>query len=275
MPTPHDWAFDVQAFFRTNLGDPLGFDPDDLQRYPDRIVGTLYSGTTHNPVEQRTTILLRGTGPDNAETFKRWVTVLPAQWQTMGNKPKPWRYLILQIGLYPDGTPYWANLYDEAALAPVKEHAERMGGFVRFDPGLTQPALVATWDAENGTFVVREDAPTAEEAGAPLAVPTGRVPVDPGDPGGRQPAQREAVKGIIDAGVSLMFDQSQIVLLDKAYLDGLRDRLEMAARNVQRWRIVRSKQSYSKQKHDERSRGVPESQANRSEGDPSQLRLPG
>lgn len=252
MPAPRDWAFDAQAFFQTRFGDRMGFEPDDLQRYPDRLVGTLWGGTTHDPVEQRTTVLLRGTGPDNSETFRRWVTVLPQQWATMGAKPKGWRYLILQIGLYPDGQPYWANLYDEAALAPVRGYAERMGGFVRFDPGLTQPALVASWDAENGTFVAREDPLTAEDAGTPHTVPTAPVPADPGDPGGRQPAQREAVKSVIDAGVSLMLDQSQMVLLDKAYLDGLRNRLEMATKNVQRWRIVRSKQSNSKQKHDAR-----------------------
>lgn len=151
MPAPYEWAFDVQAFFLSRFGDKMGFDPDDLQRYPDRLVGTLYTGTTQHPIEARTVVLFRPTTADYAETYRHWVTLNASQFDALGHKPKGWSYLICQIGMQPDGSPYWATLYDEGVLAAVSEHAQRMPGFIRFDPGLTGPAVLAHWTEADGS----------------------------------------------------------------------------------------------------------------------------
>jgi hypothetical protein len=141
--TRKDWAFDVREHVENIYAPALAFTADDDQQYEGQITGWIghENGTT-----TRAVVIPRGVGPENAARFKRWVTVPRGHWQSMGHRPLGWRAFVLMIGLLPDGDPWWSALYDEALLQP--EFAEDKGGFYRFDPGLTQPALIKDWDKD-------------------------------------------------------------------------------------------------------------------------------
>lgn len=143
-----DWAFDVQGHFEQYYADSLGFVPDEEQQYVlDRITGTIYGVTSGNP-DVRGVVIPRAVGFDNADRFRRWVTVDKTHWGAMTARPNNWRVFILMIGLLPDGQPWWSTLYEESTLAASRDHSEEMGGFYRFDPGLTGPAKIAEWDRD-------------------------------------------------------------------------------------------------------------------------------
>jgi hypothetical protein len=159
------WAFDIVEFFHTQFANPLGFALDEEQRYPDRITGTLYGGSTHNPTERRAVVIPKPVGYDNAGRYRRWVTLPPVHWENMTNRPDDWEHFILMVGLLPDGTVWWANLYNERILAEKRDQSEQVPGpsgpFYRFDPGLTSPALVAEWHKDKpGIF---SDSPAVYE----------------------------------------------------------------------------------------------------------------
>lgn len=135
-----DWAFDMLAHIKERYAAVLGFTPDDHQRYPDRITGNAVSG--------RTVIIPKAVGSENAGRFRRWVTLPVGHWQNITARPLGWRYLVLMVGLLPDGEPWWSALYEESMLAEVRDHSEDKGGFYRFDPGLTGRALIADWDKD-------------------------------------------------------------------------------------------------------------------------------
>lgn len=172
MATRTDWAFDVQEFFEQFAG-PLGFEFDEKQNYPDRITGTLWSGTTADPHDQRAVVIPRPVGHDYANRYRRWVTLPPVHWENITNRPAGWRYFVLMVGLLPDGSPWWAALYDEQTLAQRRDHSENMGGFYRFDPGLTEAALVAEWSQEKGFSLVTRDSRTTYRATLGEGVVTG------------------------------------------------------------------------------------------------------
>lgn len=148
--SPFDWAFDVPEFFRREFADRFGFILDEEQRYPDRLTGTYVSGGTRDPVESRAVIIPKPVNFDNANRFRRWVAVSRTHWEGMTARPAGWRFFVLMVGLLPDGSPWWAALYDEQVLANNRDLSEQMGNFYRFDPGLTDPAIVGDWDKDRG-----------------------------------------------------------------------------------------------------------------------------
>lgn len=142
-----DWAFDVVQHFVDEYAEGIGFTLDPDQNYPDRTTGTI-----HWPPEvgepQRAVVIPRAVGFDNADRFRRWVTVDKTHWGAMTARPAGWRVFILMVGLLPDGEPWWSALYDESMLAEKRDFSEQMGGFYRFDPGLTADARIADWDKD-------------------------------------------------------------------------------------------------------------------------------
>lgn len=148
MGTSTDWAFDVYEHVIDRYAEALDFTPDEPQRYPDRITGTVHEGPPPGLITQRAVIIPKPVGHDNATRYRRWVTLPPVHWQNLTNRPAGWRYFILMVGLLPDGQPWWSALYEESTLAELRDHSESMPGFYRFDPGLTAKALIADWDKD-------------------------------------------------------------------------------------------------------------------------------
>jgi hypothetical protein len=69
------------------------------------------------------------------------------------------------VGLFPDGKPYWAALYDESVLVPNRHLAkEKMRGFFAFDPGLAAAARIAKWHAESVEEVAEFSVPLPDDA---------------------------------------------------------------------------------------------------------------
>jgi hypothetical protein len=141
-----EWAFDVLDHVLDQYAERIQFTPDEDQRYPDRITGTVTE--TINGTDARAVIYPRPVGYDNANRYRRWVTLPPVHWQNLTSRPAGWRHFVLMVGLLPDGQPWWSSLYEESTLAELRDHSEDMGGFYRFDPGLTQRALIAEWDKD-------------------------------------------------------------------------------------------------------------------------------
>lgn len=142
MASQREWAFDIEEHVREYYADKIGFVPDDIQRYDDRITGYVTGGGV---VGYRSVIIPRAVGADNAARYHKWVAVNRVQWDGMRSRPDGWRYFILMIGLLPDGQPWWSRLYEERVLAEQRDFSENMGGFYRFDPGLTEKAFLAEW----------------------------------------------------------------------------------------------------------------------------------
>jgi len=141
-----DWAFDIEEHVLDHYAEKIGFTPDEKQPYPDRIVGTITEPI--NGQDFRAVIVPKPVGHDNAVRYRRWVTLPPVHWQNLTSRPAGWRYFVLMVGLLPDGQPWWSALYEESSLAESRDHSENMGGFYRFDPGLTSRALILDWDKD-------------------------------------------------------------------------------------------------------------------------------
>lgn len=148
---PTDWAFDVAEFFQTQFASQFGFILDAEQRYPDRITGTMVEPHNAADHEFRAVVIPKAVGYENANRYRRWVALPVSHWENMTNRPAGWRFFVLMIGLLPDGSPWWAALYDEQVLASQRDLSQQMSGFYRFDPGLTDPALIGDWDKDRGT----------------------------------------------------------------------------------------------------------------------------
>lgn len=157
-----DFAFDVLQHVVDNYADGIGFIPDVEQHYIlDRITGTRYVGATAETMtNERIVIIPRAVGFENADRFRRWVTVDKTHWGAMTARPQGWRVFVLMIGLLPDGQPWWSTLYDEQVLAEKRDFSEQMGGFYRFDPGLTGPARIAGWDKDDPSVGFRDSPAT-------------------------------------------------------------------------------------------------------------------
>lgn len=144
-----DFNFDVVDHFETaGHFARLDFRPDPEQRYDDRITGSVMEGPPESRFRVPAVIYPRAVGSDNADRFSRWVTMSPAQWQAITTRPRSWRFFVAMVGLLPDGTPWWSRVYEESVLAELRDHSEQMGGFYRFDPGLTDKALASSWHLE-------------------------------------------------------------------------------------------------------------------------------
>lgn len=233
----HDNAFEVYDHFIDQHAEAIDFTPDGVQRYDDRITGTISEGPPNARTDYRAVVIPRFVGYENASRYRRWITLPKAHWAALTARPNNWRYFILMIGLLPDGQPWWSNLYEESELNP--QFFEQMpSGFYRLDPVATAAALINDWDKD------RPD--TAPDVDPPHEAPDGPIPADPGDDGGRQPEARAAVKTVVDGGVSLMLDQGQMVLMDKRYLAGLEPRVVAALENIRGWQDVREKQGARK-----------------------------
>lgn len=146
MAYRNDWSFDVVDHVLDHYAEALQFTPDEQQRYTDRVTGTVYEALTHQ--DRRAVILLRGVGFINAERYRRWVALPKGHWESITSRPPDWRFFVLMIGLLPDGQPWWSAIYEESTLAELRDHSENMRGWYRWDPGLTEKALIKGWDKD-------------------------------------------------------------------------------------------------------------------------------
>ena len=141
MFEPRGFRFDVAEVLTELLEERLDLD-GALEEGIDsrRVTGKTNKG-------EHVSILIKPVGPNNAATFKRWVTLSPSEAEGLREGPRGWHGYVAMIGLLDDGNPWWVGVYDRDDLRAAMYGAEQInnrggtGHFYRWDPGLLKPII--------------------------------------------------------------------------------------------------------------------------------------